>query len=93
MTNLLDRVKEIRDNLATARRESDVVDELLEMAVADTTPEVLLELAGRLRAVADAKDGDWVTHTFTPSTSAELRCLAETYEAIAETPFYWRNGR
>jgi hypothetical protein len=84
MTNLLDKVNEIRNNLATARRESDVVDELLALTAENSSPEALRQIAGRLRAVAEAKEGDWVTHTFTPSTAAELRCLAEVYEDIAK---------
>lgn len=93
MTNLLDRVNEIRGNLAIARRESKLVDELMELTADASTPESLRDLAVRLRAVADAKDGDWFTRTLTPSTAAELRALANTYDHIADEPMYWRNAR
>lgn len=84
MTNLLNRIEEILRNLNVVRRESKLVDELMKLTLSAGTPEeTLRELAGRLRAVADAKDGDWVTKTFTHSTAAELRSLAAAYESMA----------
>ncbi len=92
MANLWDRIQEIRSNLATARKESEIVDDLLNQTIENATPELFRELAGRMRAVADAKDGDWVTHTFTPTTAAELRCLADAYDKMADEPMMWRSG-
>jgi hypothetical protein len=93
MTNLLDRIRKIREDLAVARRESDMVDELLAQTFEESTPESLRDLAARLRALADAKDGDWITKTFTPSTADELRCLAEAYEEMADEPLFWSDER
>jgi hypothetical protein len=93
MTNLIQRVKEIRQNLATARDEYKIVDELLEQESGLVTPDDYRAIAERMRAVAAAKEGDWFTHTFTPSTAAELRFLADAYDDIAKEPLLWQNGR
>lgn len=92
MANLIERIRGIRDNLTTARDEFKIVDDLLDMPYGEVTRTDLLDIAGRMRAVADAKDGDWFTHTFTPSTAAELRALADAYEEMAENPRLWTGG-
>lgn len=92
MANLIERIRGIRDNLATAQDEFKIVDDLLDMPYRDVTKPDLLKIAERMRAVATAKDGDWFTHTFTPSTAAELRALADAYEEMAKEPRLWTGG-
>lgn len=93
MTNLIQRIKQIRQNLATARDEFKIVDDLLEQESKSATPDDFRAIAERMRVVAAAKEDDWFTHTFTPSTASELRCLADAYDDLANESRLWRDGR